>query len=48
MEKLKKMEQKMSSFNVSGPFHSKFLTEAEERLRQKIENFNFLINQKFQ
>lgn len=42
MEKLKENGAKrVISLNVSGPFHSKFLKDAENRLRQKIEQLTF-------
>jgi len=42
MEKLKENGAKrVISLNVSGPFHSKFLKDAENRLRQKIEQVTF-------
>ncbi|PNR88333.1 malonyl CoA-ACP transacylase [Petrotoga sp. 9T1HF07.CasAA.8.2] len=42
MEKLKEGgARKVVPLNVSGPFHSKFLKDAEERLRRKIEHLEF-------
>lgn len=42
MEKLKENGAKrVISLNVSGPFHSKFLKDAENRLGQKIEQLTF-------
>lgn len=43
MEKLKENGAKrVIPLNVSGPFHSKFLKAAEERLRQKISHIKFM------
>jgi [acyl-carrier-protein] S-malonyltransferase len=42
MEKLKEGgARKVVPLNVSGPFHSKFLKDAEERLRRRIEHVGF-------
>jgi len=42
MEKLKEEgARKVIPLNVSGPFHSRFLKDAEERLRKKIEHIEF-------